>query len=340
MFLFLRVENGGAHNWVACVAMLALSLCLGLETLAQPVPGGGFSFPADCRLGKSCWIFNYPDATPGPERGDFRCNHLTYDAHKGTDIGVRDLAAMRHGVGVMSVADGTVLRTRDSINDDGRAPNGRDCGNGVVVSHGGGWETQYCHLRRGSIAVRPGDIVRRGMPLGMVGMSGRAEFPHVHFEIRHAGRPIDPFTGLRTGSGCGRAERALWRDDARPAYEAVQIYAAGFATGKVDLAAIQRDASSPMTFADEAPAIVLWVTMLGVRPGDRLSMRITSPDGTALFTNQTEIRRAQLRRLVFGGRRLRQSRWPPGTYIGEASLTRKSPDGSIEKSIRTKIDVR
>ena len=67
MFLFLRAENGSAHKWLAYVAMLASLLCLGLETLAQPVPGGGFSFPADCRLGTSCWIFNYPDATPGQD---------------------------------------------------------------------------------------------------------------------------------------------------------------------------------------------------------------------------------------------------------------------------------
>ena len=52
----------------------------------------------------------------------------------------------------------------------------------VVVDHGGGWQTLYAHLFE--IAVKPGETIHRGQPLGRVGDSGRASTPHLHFEIR------------------------------------------------------------------------------------------------------------------------------------------------------------
>ena len=69
----------------------------------------------------------------------------------------------------------------------------RNCGNGVVIRHADGWETQYCHLRRGSVQVAEGDRVEAGEPLGLVGMSGEANFPHVHLSVRRDGdrhRPV------------------------------------------------------------------------------------------------------------------------------------------------------
>ena len=41
-------------------------------------------------------------------------------------------------------------------------------GNGVVIDHGGGWISQYSHLRSGSVRVHPGDRVSAGQPLGLV----------------------------------------------------------------------------------------------------------------------------------------------------------------------------
>ncbi|WP_247877773.1 M23 family metallopeptidase [Azospirillum thiophilum] len=64
-----------------------------------------------------------------------------------------------------------------SIRQSGGAPAGYDAGNAVVVDHGNGWETQYSHLKRGSVAVRPGVRVEAGTVLGQIGLSGRTEFP-------------------------------------------------------------------------------------------------------------------------------------------------------------------
>ena len=60
----------------------------------------------------------------------------------------------------------------------------------VVISHGGGWETRYAHLRK--IKVDEGDGVRRGDVIGIVGHSGNASGDHLHYEIRYEGRPVDP----------------------------------------------------------------------------------------------------------------------------------------------------
>ncbi|MEO8603366.1 MAG: M23 family metallopeptidase [bacterium] len=60
----------------------------------------------------------------------------------------------------------------------------------VVVDHGNGDSTLYGHMS--SISVGVGDQVESGAVLGRVGQTGRATGPHVHFETRHDGVPVDP----------------------------------------------------------------------------------------------------------------------------------------------------
>ena len=62
-----------------------------------------------------------------------------------------------------------------SIRDAGHgAVAGREAGNGVLIEHGGGWQTQYSHLRSGSVSVKPGERVEAGTPLGLIGLSGNS----------------------------------------------------------------------------------------------------------------------------------------------------------------------
>jgi murein DD-endopeptidase MepM/ murein hydrolase activator NlpD len=60
----------------------------------------------------------------------------------------------------------------------------------VIVDHGGGLATLYGHLE--SAAVVSGDVVAPGVELGRVGSSGLSTGPHLHFEVRRDGRPVDP----------------------------------------------------------------------------------------------------------------------------------------------------
>src|SRR3546814_6252017 len=60
----------------------------------------------------------------------------------------------------------------------------------VEVSHGNGLITRYAHAS--SINVKVGDLVEKGQLLARVGSSGRSTGPHLHFEVRMAGHPLDP----------------------------------------------------------------------------------------------------------------------------------------------------
>jgi murein DD-endopeptidase MepM/ murein hydrolase activator NlpD len=68
-------------------------------------------------------------------------------------------------------------------------------GNLVVVAHGLGVRTLYAHLSR--IVVHVGEHVLTGQPLGLVGATGDANGPHLHFEVRVRGAAIDPLPTLR-----------------------------------------------------------------------------------------------------------------------------------------------
>jgi murein DD-endopeptidase MepM/ murein hydrolase activator NlpD len=67
-------------------------------------------------------------------------------------------------------------------------------GNLVVVRHRLGFESWYAHLA--SIAVRPGQWLVGGNTVGYVGSTGRSTGPHLHFEVRRFGTPIDPVPRL------------------------------------------------------------------------------------------------------------------------------------------------
>ena len=67
-------------------------------------------------------------------------------------------------------------------------------GNVVMIAHGGGVETLYAHLSRAIAAV--GTRVPAGRTIGLVGATGDATGPHVHFEVRLRGAAVDPLTGL------------------------------------------------------------------------------------------------------------------------------------------------
>jgi murein DD-endopeptidase MepM/ murein hydrolase activator NlpD len=68
-------------------------------------------------------------------------------------------------------------------------------GNAVEIDHGDGVHTLYAHAS--ALEVKPGDHVRRGQEVGQVGQTGHATGPHLHFEVRREGKPIDPTSALK-----------------------------------------------------------------------------------------------------------------------------------------------
>jgi len=95
--------------------------------------------------------------------------------HDGVDV------AAPEGAVVRAVADGLVAYSDNGI---------RGFGNCVMILHGNGWVSIYAHHYRNT--VQPGWRVARGERIGFVGATGIARGPHLHFELRHNGRPMDP----------------------------------------------------------------------------------------------------------------------------------------------------
>jgi hypothetical protein len=308
------------------------------------------SLPIDCEIGKGCEVQNYVDHTRGAAASDFACGGRTNDGHKGTDFRIRDAAAMLNGVTVLAGADGVVKAIRDDMADTSirnagaSGVSGRECGNGVVLEHGDGWITQYCHLRRGSVRAKPGETVARGDVLGQVGLSGLTEFAHLHFEIRKDGVVVDPFNGGRIGEAAGpRCERldddgALWdaRTRAVLAYRPVAFLSGGFAGGPVTLDTVERAPPSAPTSA--SPALVAYVRVLGVRAGDLETLTLTDPDGGAFGTKgPATIPAPKAQWLTFFGRKRKSPSWPLGLYNASYRLER---DGRVLLEERFSIDLK
>jgi Peptidase family M23 len=287
-------------------------------TLALAAPAGAFdlALPVDCTLGDTCYIQQFHDHDPGPAARDFTCGPLSYDGHDGTDFALPTRAAMAEGVAVLAAAPGKVTGTRDGVPDFAPATPGRECGNGVVIDHGDGWQTQYCHLKEGSVTVSPGDIVETGVFLGQIGQSGMAAFPHLHLSLRRNGKELDPFAPEATA--CGASGADLWAKDLP--HDPGGLIGIGLGAEVPAFDAIKAGLPSPDLPAT-APALVVWAYLFGARAGDALVLTITGPAG-AVITERVLLEKTQALAFRAVGRKLKADSWPPGTYEGTATLIR------------------
>ena len=100
--------------------------------------------------------------------------------------------ALHTGVDLRESYGSPVLATGAGIVTVAGTENGY--GTMVEVDHGNGYATRYAHLS--NAAVRVGDRVAAGMTIGAVGTTGRSTGPHLHYEVRIAGEPVDPMRYL------------------------------------------------------------------------------------------------------------------------------------------------
>ncbi len=302
--------------------------------------------PLRCTPGEDCWIANYVDHDPGGTPRDYRCGDVTYHGHDGTDLAISDRGRMEEGVEVLAAAPGLVVGTRDgmadrSVRETGTsAVNGRECGNGVLIEHGDGWATQYCHMRQGSVRVHRGQRVERGSVLGLVGMSGESEFPHLHLTVRHDNVAVDPFVGLVPGAACAAGIEPLWAADVGQAlaYRTGEVFNIGFAAQDASWPAARNGAYRNVIVPRDAAAITFWCETFATEPGDRITLRILAPDGRLFVEHAETINRHQAVIFRSVGRRRPNGGFSPGTYRGEVTYEVAADHATHVKEIQVKVD--
>lgn len=336
---------------LAGIAALIAAAAMHTVAAAAAEDAPRLSLPIDCQPGVTCFLQSHVDAVEGPESGDFRCGSATYDGHKGVDFRVLSIAAAREGVAVLASADGVVKGSRDGMADEISSADrraviaGRECGNGVVVDHGAGWETQYCHMRKGSVIAKPGDKITRGQKLGLVGYSGLAEFAHVHISVRHNGQPVDPFTAKASTSACVRdggggtagGGAGMWDEKAAAAfpYRNGEIIGAGFAAAPLSTALLEADHRVAAPVA-ESPMLLVYARLMNLRAGDVLRFSASGPGGFAVSETSAPLDRNKATYIGFAGKRLKQPRWASGRYEGRVELVRA---GAVVQQMTAALDI-
>ncbi|CAK6690634.1 M23 family metallopeptidase [Synechococcus sp. CBW1107] len=113
---------------------------------------------------------HYPLVRPASEQARWGWRYASargaWRMHTGVDLIAPEVTA------VLAVNGGRVQRV-DVISGYGLT---------VLIDHGGGWSSLYAHLLEASVS--PGESLRAGQPLGLVGQSGNASGPHLHLELR------------------------------------------------------------------------------------------------------------------------------------------------------------
>ncbi|MDX2159193.1 MAG: M23 family metallopeptidase [Hyphomicrobiaceae bacterium] len=315
-------------------AVLLASVVAGSVGAAAQGDDARLSLPIACEFGKTCFVQQHVDVQPGPGARDHACGTATYEGHAGTDFRLLSAAAAQRGVDVLAAADGTVLRARDGMDDQfakvaGKATvEDRECGNGLVIDHGGGLETQYCHMLKGSLTVRPGQRVTRGAPLGKVGYSGLADFAHLHLTVRKAGKVVDPFTGAAPDGSCrvngSTAEAGLWRGEVAEllAYKSVEIIQTGFAGLPPDLDKLELDHEAFVRPGRDGPALVVFARIMNLAAGDRVRITTSGPAGFGEVYAGPPVDRNKATYIAYSGKRRRGPAWMPGRYDGTIEVLR------------------
>lgn len=95
--------------------------------------------------------------------------------HYGIDI------ATNYGNPIVATADGIILALK----------NDKIGGKNITISHGGGVTTHYCHLSK--FLVKAGQKIKRGDVIGLIGRTGKALGPHLHYEVRINNKSVNPY---------------------------------------------------------------------------------------------------------------------------------------------------
>ncbi|WP_158527324.1 M23 family metallopeptidase [Pelagibaculum spongiae] len=327
-------------------------------------PSPKFQLPISCQLGESCFVQQYVDVDPSVKHHDYQCNQASYDNHKGTDFRLLSIRQVSQNFPVIAASDGLIKAARDGATDklvttqqEVKQLSGKECGNGVVIKHDNGWETQYCHLRKGSIQVSQGNQVKTGDLLGYVGHSGKAAFPHLHFSVRHFDQVIDPFTGLAVNNKNYQTQidrcnspvkknkslkNSLWHSSAQKqlvqpkANSDAKILALGFSINTMGLSDLTSHGLPNFKSIKNMPAVVLYSWIINLQQQDRIRLTIFSPTGTLIDVPGKALQRNKAQYSWYIGKRMPEAGWQKGTYTGRLQVIR---NGKVIRSKKVRFEM-
>ncbi len=172
-----NLEAGDMVSRVRVLSRLALFLVLlgtaclsnGCARHRQWLPGPPDT--ADTSQIPNIWPVTHPAMRVTSSFGEVRSNG---QVHQGLDI------AVPKGTPVVATASGVASFSGTQ----------RGYGKIITINHGNGFETAYAHLD--ALGASQGARLHQGVPIGRVGSTGNATGPHLHYEVRRKGCPVDP----------------------------------------------------------------------------------------------------------------------------------------------------
>jgi hypothetical protein len=308
-------------------------LALFLLMLSSPLSAIELQFPVACRLMDNCWITNHVDLDRDKGHAeDYMCGSKTTDGSKSTHISLGSLSATKKNIPVIATADGQVTVARH---------NTEFCGTRVLIDHGGGWESNYCHLNSKTLHVREGQHVKQNQIVGSIGVSGQTDWPHLSYALLRNGMVFDPFSGRTNLEGCSRASQPLWLAKMNPLYEPAHVASIGFNFGFLDGNKIKAGTLKAATaMKHDTPQMSLWTLMMNIQKGDEIEIKIIEPSGRLLKKKIIKSKKNTKYYPVYLSTLRGNFLWDKGVYKGVITVTRNVNGNDIKTGKFTSVELR
>ncbi len=298
-----------------------------------PVMAIELSFPVACSLMNNCWITNHVDLDRKADFAeDYMCGSKTTDGSNSTHISLGSLSAAKDNIPVIATADGQVTIAQNNTGF---------CGTRVLIDHGGGWESNYCHLSAKNLFVKEGQRIKKNQIIGTIGTTGKTDWPHLSYALLRNGMVFDPFSGRTNLEGCRPNSAPLWSEKMNPLYEPAQVTSIGFDVGYINGDAIKNGAIKSATAIDSnTPQLSLWALMMNVQKDDIIEIQIIEPSGRFLKEQAITVKQNSKYFPIYLSTLRNNFIWDKGVYKGVMTITRNVNGNDIKTGKFTSVELR
>jgi hypothetical protein len=253
-----------------------------VESAPEPLPVQPYPFfPQAGNLDEDLYIQNFVDLDPTSGIQDWNCGARSYDGHMGEDSDIPSFPYQDIGVPIFAALPGTVVAAHDGEWDRQTSALPDANPNYVTLSHGAGQYSIYYHMRKGSVAVKAGDMVKAGTQIGLTGSSGYSTAAHLHFESQLNGQVYEPFAGPCRPGPSHWVHQPVFRSDMFVSELVVtDAYMETYAPAEFGW---PRNG----TFTTGAHRVTNWFSVHNMPANTSWSVRYLRPNGTVAFASAT-----------------------------------------------------